>query len=275
MTHPTAPAPRELTDEEAEERAQRCYGLEQSIKAGLRAGREALWEVARSLHEFDEESGWSALGYEKLGDWLADPEVSMTRRTYYRLIGTHRELAARKVKPELLPALDVSKVDIVLPAVKAGRVALDDALEDVKELGARDLRDKYLKRPDPAESVPDPGDGANVGTDEDEPYPAPMNDGDDTPQWAGDAQPSEPAHNEDTSPSGQVQEVDDPPEVDVVEGDEDEVKTPEEEDAENERIAHEELIGRLLEEGNKTTNWPAVRTLLKEAAAAIDKLLNG
>jgi hypothetical protein len=218
----TAPA-RDLTAEEADERAQAMFDLDQSIKAGFRAGREAMWNVARDLAKFDEESGWTALGYDKLGDWLADPDVSLGRRTYYRMVSVWRELEQRRVSVAELAELDTSKVDIVLGAVKAGRADIDDALADAKTLGARDLREKYYDRPDPKDSATAPAsanDGTNgVGGDW---TPPPVNDGHDTPQWASDdaERPidfdgdddspaldlEEPDHNSDDDPSGHVPE---------------------------------------------------------------------
>jgi hypothetical protein len=175
---PQQPNARELSPEEAEERAERCYKLEQGIKRAMLSGREAMWDLARNLHEFDEESGWTALGYDSLKDWLADPEVGLSRATFFRLVQTYRELAVRRQLPEAtLGELEVSKVQIILPKLKAGSVKLTDAIEDVKTLGARDLRSKYLRRPDPADlEPPDDGDGLattqrassrlNVETDE-------------------------------------------------------------------------------------------------------------
>jgi hypothetical protein len=189
------------------------FEVEQRIKDAFAQGRAAMWDAAKAMHEFDQENGWTALGYEKLGDWLADPGIQMTRATYYRWVGTYRKLLQRKVDESELRELDVSKVDIVLGAVEAGRVELDDALADVKELGARDLRDRYIQRPDPAKAVPpvEDDDPPNVETDDEVPYdPPPVNTGDDAPVKASEA---EPAQNTDDGASGQdqpdeVEEVD-------------------------------------------------------------------
>lgn len=196
---PTMPAAAELSEQEQDERAQSMYALEADIKAALTSGREATWLLARSCHEFDEANGWTALGYEKIGDWLADPEISMQRRTFYRLTSVYRELVVqRKIPTAGLKELDVSKVDIVMGSVKAGRVKLSDALEDVKALGARDLRDKYMRRPDPAEAGTSSEEASQAAVTEPE-YDPPMNPTDDVPRRASDV----PAHNTDTSGSGQ------------------------------------------------------------------------
>lgn len=198
MTDVTTPSARELTGDEEEARAAQCYELDQRVKAGLRAGREALWDVAAALYAFDELSGWVALGYERIGDWLADPEVTMTRAQFYRLTGMYQELAVLRSVPEKkLKELDSSKVAIVMPGIKSGRVKLDDALDDVQALGARDLRDKYIGRKDPKdEAAPDVG--SRHSEDDDGDVVPPQNPIDDTPQVASevlDALTGEPAQN--------------------------------------------------------------------------------
>jgi hypothetical protein len=152
-----APRAADLSPDEAEARSQRCFEIDAQIKSGLRAGREAMWDVARGLHEFDEENGWTALGIDSLGEWLADPEVGMTRATYFRMVKCHRFLIEqKKLAPARVAELELSKVEIVLPKLKAGSVKMDDALADVQHLGARDLREKYMRRPDPADLDPPP-----------------------------------------------------------------------------------------------------------------------
>lgn len=137
---------RDLTVQEQEQRAEVCAKLEARVKRAIRAGREALWEAAEALYEFDTESGWGPLGYEKLGDWLADPDVSMTSATYYRLVGVWRKLhVQRKLPADRLKELELSKVAIVLPSIEKGTVLTQDALDDAQALGARDLRTKYIK----------------------------------------------------------------------------------------------------------------------------------
>lgn len=180
------PPARELTPEEAKQRAELCYELDQQVKNGLRAGRTAAWQVAQAVYQFDSESGWTALGYEKLADWLADPEVSMTYRTFRRYSDVWREVVVLRQTPvPTLAEVDVTKVDLVLPAVKDGRAKLEDALNDVRMMGARDLRETYVKAPDPPAADP-PAPTAPDGEQDDEP-PAPVNDGSEAPVRASEA----------------------------------------------------------------------------------------
>jgi hypothetical protein len=158
----------ELTDQELEERAKLCFDLEQNVKAALQKGRQALWETAEALHKFDAENAWGPLGYENLSQWLADPEISMTSGTFYRLVSVHRKLIVqRKMQPEKVRGLELSKVAIVLPSIEKGKALLSEALGDVEKLGAKDLRDKYVK------SDFDPAVTASEEDEQAEPEPEP------------------------------------------------------------------------------------------------------
>lgn len=152
---------RELSVQEHQERAGLCSGLDQGIKASLRAGREAVWEASRLMHLFDEQQGWTALGYESLSGWLADPDVDMSRTTFYRMVGRYREMALVRSLPEAeLKTLEPSKVDIVLPTIKQRDKSLDDVLVDVRTRSASDLRERYSSvepkaEPDPNSEPPE------------------------------------------------------------------------------------------------------------------------
>jgi hypothetical protein len=219
----TGPQARSLSPDEAEARAERCFEIDQRIKAGIRAGRAAMWEVAAGLVEFDDENGWTALGHENLGEWLADPEVGMSRSTFFRTVQSYRELTRRGIGQADLPELEPTKVQIVLPRVKAGSVKLADALADVRALGQKDLREKYLRRPDPADLNPPDDDLVNETQRAAKAEPTPPPDTPQptsTPQWANG-----------TPLGGDPPEDEEPPEVEVVEGDV--VEEPEGEPAQN------------------------------------------
>lgn len=157
MSEATVPGvdARDLTPEEAEERVEHAHALEKSILRGLAAGRMAMWEVARCLYEFDEAHGWSALGYETLSEWLSQPHLGMSRKSYYRAVQMWREFVVRReLDPERMALIDLTKAEVVLPALKRGDVALADALDDAEALGWRDLREKYIgQREEPPEDV--------------------------------------------------------------------------------------------------------------------------
>jgi hypothetical protein len=146
MSEQALTAPHELSQEEHQQLVNDCFTIEQRIKAGMRKGREALWEVAEEMYKFDEARGWLVLGYETLGEWLADPEISMPRSTFNRLVQAWGDLVVvRKVDPPTLATLDLSKTSLVLAALRAGEVSTDKALADVQSMGANDLRKQYSK----------------------------------------------------------------------------------------------------------------------------------
>jgi hypothetical protein len=172
----------ELSDEEQKKRAEVAFALDKSIKASLRAGRIAAWDLAKAIYDFDQESGWLGLGYEKMADWLADPEVSMTYRTFRRYSDVWREVVVlRNVDPKELEDADPTKVDIVLPKVKQGK-KIGDALNDVKMMGVKDLRETYIApRPTPA-----PREDAGEEKDAIADPPVTPNDGSEAPVRASD-----------------------------------------------------------------------------------------
>lgn len=200
-----------LSPDEAEERGKHCYELDQEFRAALREGRAAMWRAARAAHQLDEENGWTALGYETQAEYLADPEIGQSRSQFFRLVSLYREFVVqRKLPMATVEELDYTKADIVLPKVKAGSVKLTEAIDDVKALGARDLRDKYFERKSPDVGTRAPSDDDYVAP--------PPNPTDDTPQWAG---------------SGPQEAADD-----VVEGDVIDAESESQEDAEFRGEAH-------------------------------------
>lgn len=131
---------------------------EARVKEALREGKSALWKLAEACYQFDQQSGWRALGYDSLTGWLADPEIDMTRGTYYRLVKTWQQLAVDQgLEPAQLEAVSMSKAAIVVEDIASGDVQVDAALKDAANLTASQLREKYEKprrgRPPKAEPV--------------------------------------------------------------------------------------------------------------------------
>jgi hypothetical protein len=142
--YPVPASPVELSDEEIAERAQRMFALDQQIRAGLSKGREGLWEAAKALYEFDEQAGWSALQYESVRHYCADPGIEISRSTYKRMKRVYEQtVVLRQIDFDRVKQIDYSKVDIVLDKVRTGRKKMDDALDDAEAMGQRDLREEY------------------------------------------------------------------------------------------------------------------------------------
>lgn len=135
----------ELTEEELEARRETCYQLEVSIKDAIGRGREAMWQLAKSLYEFNEEHGWTALGYESQGEWLAQPEIGMSKRNYHRMVRLwNHTVVLRSIPEEDVIEIEPSKMEIVLPSIESNKKTVVEALEDARSLGVRDLREVYI-----------------------------------------------------------------------------------------------------------------------------------
>jgi hypothetical protein len=159
MDHPA----KELTSEEIAERREECFLLEQTIKDCIQQGRAAMWELMKGLHDFNEAKGWEVLGYENQGDWLAQPEVGMSRRHFFRLVRTYRDtVIERSIPMERMAELEPSKVEIVLPAIEAAVVTVDEGLEDARSLSVSDLRTHYIG-PEAVKAAPKTDDASTNG----------------------------------------------------------------------------------------------------------------
>jgi hypothetical protein len=145
VDHPTPRPARTPTPEEVKENREWSFQADTDLKQALRRARMDLWDVAKRLHEWDLRTGWKWTGnYESLGEWLADPEVTMTRGTYYRLRDGYRMLVLDKhVDEDKVRELDTSRVAVVLKALRENTVSVEEAISDVEVLGWRDLREKY------------------------------------------------------------------------------------------------------------------------------------
>jgi hypothetical protein len=190
------PQAKPMTQEEFEDKAKVAYNLEEAIKARIREGQEVMINLAQAVYEFHEQGGWAYLGYD-IGDaglcqWLAQPDVGFTRSQWFRLRARWYEFVVlRGQDVQRLAMIDQSKLDVILPAVKAHRVTLQTALDDAESLGWRDLRERYGKGKvwdDP--SSRSAATSEQVAPDDDEPPPPDLN-----PQpaseatWLADADP--------------------------------------------------------------------------------------
>jgi hypothetical protein len=142
---PAGAEARDMSPEERQARAELCFALEEAIKEAIAQGREALWVLGHNFHEFNEQHGWTALGIETCEEWLAQPDINITKSQYYRMIRRHKEMViARNVPMETLVQLEPSKLDMVLPSIEMGKITLEEGIGDLTSLGARDLKEKYV-----------------------------------------------------------------------------------------------------------------------------------
>lgn len=133
------------TDDQVLDRAR---GLDRDIREVCRRLRGVWIHLAGDLQEFHDDRHWETLGHDSFDAWLAQSDVDLQRRHAYRLIEAHRELVMRReLPPESIEDVEITKVAVVLPALKRGDVTVDDALADVRVLSRSDLADKYRGTP--------------------------------------------------------------------------------------------------------------------------------
>lgn len=127
-----------------ERAAKKAFKVEQKIKSGVGAIKQVWIALAGHLHEFYTGQMWSALGYEKFEEWLGTPEIGLQRSQTYQLIEIYEELVVKRgVSQEELAALEMSKLAVILPALRKDEVELEDALADCESLSRSELREKY------------------------------------------------------------------------------------------------------------------------------------
>ncbi len=118
-----------------------AHTLEVEIKQGIRAIHFAWVLLAEKLFEFNEQRGWKLVGHDTLDEFLAQHDVGMKTRQFFRLVEAHRELVLmREVDPERLGRIEQTKVAEVLPAIRRGDLGVDEGLDMAEALGFRDLR---------------------------------------------------------------------------------------------------------------------------------------
>lgn len=131
-----------------------AHQLRERAVAAVATVATAWWELAAALHEFHEARAWEPLGYSTLEEFLAEPELGLSRRQFFRLAQLHRELVEHRGVPmSALEGVDPSKVEPALPALKAGQATIPEVLADARALGARDMRDKYRAGRDPSAPI--------------------------------------------------------------------------------------------------------------------------
>jgi hypothetical protein len=121
----------------------KAWDLQSEVIAQV-AGQRASWiMLASRLAEFHAGAGWLLLSHDSFNEWLGQPEISLGRAEAYAMIGAWRDLVVdRGVDPSRLEGLDVSKVAVILPAVRGGR-DIEDALSACETLSRSDLRAEY------------------------------------------------------------------------------------------------------------------------------------
>jgi len=121
-----------------------AFEMEKRLKAALRLTRRSLMTVAEACHEISRSHAYEALGYETLAEFLAQPEVGMSRSEFFTAAKVHEVFVLEHgIAPDKLADAGLSKLEVVLPKVAAGEVDALAAVADATENGRRDLRERY------------------------------------------------------------------------------------------------------------------------------------
>ncbi len=147
-------APAKKTSSPEERAAKKAFAVEAKIRKGTGAIKQVWIALAGHLHEFYAEQMWEHLGHDKFEEWLGTPEIGLSRSHTYRLIEVYEQLVVKRgVSQEQLAELDLSKLAVVLPALRKGEAELEEALADCESLSRSALREKYGQSV-PAQRVP-------------------------------------------------------------------------------------------------------------------------
>lgn len=144
MAKSTKKSPTRKRKSPEERAAEKAFAVEQKIKTGTGAIKQVWIALAGHLHEFYTEQMWVPLGHDKFESWLGTPDIGLKRSQTYQLIEVYEELVVKRgVSQEQLAELEMSKLAVVLPALRKGDVELEDVLADCEELSRSALREKY------------------------------------------------------------------------------------------------------------------------------------
>ena len=125
-----------------------AFILEQSIKTIIFEIRTNWVHLAGQLYLFHQAKAWQALGYDTMDEWLAGPDIDLSRRRVFSLVDTWRTMVVEGgVSPDLLEGVGPSKLQDTLPAVRRGTITAEQALADADVLSRSDLRTKYEQAP--------------------------------------------------------------------------------------------------------------------------------
>lgn len=122
----------------------RAYDLEVEVVQCCSVIKSAWVRLAGRLHEFHRQQAWTLRSFGSFDEWIAQPEIGLGRSQARFLVEAWRELVLeRGADVEALACLDMSKVQIVLPAVRKGDVELIEALADCASMSKSDLIAEY------------------------------------------------------------------------------------------------------------------------------------
>jgi hypothetical protein len=111
---------------------------------GQRGVRLSLALMAEGCHLLHHDEGWKHLGFETLSEYLAAPEIEISRTDFYRMVEIWSAYVLNGgVEPASLQGAGPSKLEVPLPALSAGVVTPEQAVADASSMTRKDLRSHY------------------------------------------------------------------------------------------------------------------------------------
>ncbi len=121
-----------------------AFERESTIKDIVADMRRGWVRLAENLYAFHAEEMWTALGYGSFDEWLAGPDIDLSRRHVYGLVETWRVMVVEKgTEPALLEGVGISKLREQLPAIRRGTITVGQAIADAEALSRQDIREKH------------------------------------------------------------------------------------------------------------------------------------
>lgn len=121
-----------------------AHAAHERLLDGQARERAGFADVCGACFEIRESDGWARLGYRSIAEYLAQPEVSMRRSSFYERAAIYEwYVVTGGLDPARLSRVGWHKLKVTLGAVIDGRVDAETAVADGAALAVRDLRTKY------------------------------------------------------------------------------------------------------------------------------------
>jgi hypothetical protein len=140
--------------------AELAHSAHVKLVEGQRGVRLSLALMAEGCHLLHQQEGWKHLGYETLAEYLAAPEIEISRTEFYRGVAIWSAYVLNGgVEPASLQGAGPSKLEVPLPAISAGVVTPEQAVADASSLTRKELQSHYAvlmggEEPEPRKRKP-------------------------------------------------------------------------------------------------------------------------
>lgn len=143
-SHPVPRSAAPLTEGEEKKLIKEAQKLSDMLKTRVLKFNASAWDVAEVLYRFKIIKGWERLGYDTLAEYLADPDIGITKTVFFRRVQMWEGLVETKKMPlSELKKIEPSKAEIVTPAIMSGKVEAAKAIADAQSLSYRDVLEAY------------------------------------------------------------------------------------------------------------------------------------